>query len=298
MKRILLILFLAGFSVSSLQPEPAKLKVVTSYSYIASITKEIAGIYAHVEPLAKGTWDPHFVVPRPSYIAKLRDADLFINNGAELETGWVPPLIKQANNDKLNGNGILELAMYIKLQEIPKKLSRAQGDVHPEGNPHFILDPNNVLLAAQAIQKRLSEIDPSHDQDYKKNLENFSKRWRDKLVAWSQSMAKLKGQPVVQYHGLFNYLLNSYGIKLEGTVERLPGIPPTAKHLEYLEKLITEKGITIIIQDVYNPDDATKALVKKLHIKMIVLPHDVGAVDGANDIFSLFDEIVRRLTHD
>lgn len=300
MRRILWTVLAVVIAVTAgvIHADTGKLKIVTAYPYIASITEQIAGKNAEVRSLAKAKWDPHFVVPRPSYIAVLRSADLLILNGAELEIGWIPPLVSQANNAKLNGRGTLTLSRYVKLREVPTKLSRTEGDVHPEGNPHFILRPENVLIVAKAIEQRLSEMDPEHEAQYKGNLQSFSVKWRQKMAQWAKQMKALKNTPVIEYHGLFNYLIESFGMKLEGTVERLPGIPPTPKHLVYLEKLIAQKKVRFILQDVYNPDDSSRMLAKKLKVRLIVLPHDVGAVKGTGDIFALFDEIIRRLSHD
>jgi len=237
-------------------------------------------------------------VPKPSYIAKLRAADLLIMSGAQLEIGWLPPLMNQANNPKVNVGslGLLDLSRSVQLIEVPTGVSRAQGDIHPEGNPHFYLDPYNIPLLSKAIADRLAELDPAAASDYQNNNKAFMEKWNGKLAEWSEKLEKVKGTTVIEYHKNYDYFLRRYDIKLLGTVETLPGIPPTSKHIASLEKMITSASVRFILQDVYHPDDAAKLLAKKYSITLIKIPHDVDAVAEAKDIFSLFDEITRRLT--
>jgi len=296
MKKILFTLVAMIFAISPIYGE--KLKVVAAYPYIASIVQEVSGNLVNVQTLASGKSDPHFIVPRPSYIAKLRNADLLILNGGQLEIGWMPPLVSQANNAKLNGDGTLDLSFYVSLQDIPRSINRIHGDVHPSGNPHFILDPDNVILVAQAISNRLSKLDTANAARYQKELGVFIKKWKEHLSVWDQSMKSLNGVSVVQYHDLYHYLLSRYRIKSAGTIERLPGIPPTAEHLVKLEKVISENSVKLIVQDVYHPDDAARILAEKSRVRVVILPHDVGATAHAENIFALFDEIVRLMTHD
>ncbi|ACD67146.1 periplasmic solute binding protein [Sulfurihydrogenibium sp. YO3AOP1] len=286
----LLILLTFGFA-------EAEIKVVATYPYIASITKEIVKEKAQVDYLASGNLDPHFIVPKPSLTVKLRNADLLIINGAGLEVGWLPPLLNQANNRKINpgSNGFLDLSQYINLIEKLENVSRVMGDVHPEGNPHFHLDPYNVLIISQTITEKLCKLDSSNCDYYKNNLSDFKKRWNEKLAVWNSKMANLKGVKVYQYHKLFDYFLKRYGIISVDTIEPLPGIPPTAKHLEELISKAKSENVKMILQDVYHPIKPAKYLSEKTGLKIVVLPHDVGTVEEAKDIFSLFDTIVERM---
>jgi zinc/manganese transport system substrate-binding protein len=275
----------------------AEIKVVTTYPYIASITKEIVKEKAQVDYLASGNLDPHFIVPKPSLTVKLRNADLLIINGAGLEVGWLPPLLNQASNRKINpdSNGFLDLSQYINLIEKPENVSRAMGDVHSDGNPHFHLDPYNVPIISQVITEKLCKLDSSNCDYYKNNLSDFKKRWNEKLAVWNSKMANLKGVKVYQYHKLFDYFLERYGIISVDTIEPLPGIPPTAKHLEELILKAKSENIKMILQDVYHPIKPAKYISEKTGLKVVILPHDVGAVEEAKDIFSLFDTIVERM---
>jgi zinc/manganese transport system substrate-binding protein len=297
MKRIILVILL---SFISLPLYAKKLHVATTYPYIASIVQQVGGDRVNVQALAAGDWDPHVIVPKPSYIAKLRAADLLIMSGAQLEIGWLPPLMNQANNPKVNvgSRGLLDLSRFVQLIDVPVGVSRAQGDIHPEGNPHFYLDPYNIPLLSKAIADRLAELDPVGASDYQKNNEAFTAKWNSKLAEWNGKLEKVKGITVIEYHKLYDYFLRCYDIKLLGTVETLPGIPPTSKHIAALEKMIASDSVRFILQDVYHPDDASKLLAKKYGISLIKIPHDVGAVAEAKDIFTLFDEITRRLTND
>lgn len=273
-----------------------QLHIVTTYHYIASITQQITGNTATITALASPNFDPHFIVPRPSYIAKLRDANLLIINGAQLEIGWLPPLMRQANNPLIQtGNkGFLDLSLYVKKIDVPAAVSRAKGDVHPEGNPHFYLDPYNIPLLAQAIYDRLCSIVPENKTFYTENFNTFNTKWKQKLSEWDVLMQKARKIKVVEYHKTYDYFLSRYTITLAATIEPLPGIPPTSKHIALLEKIIP--NVSLIVKDVYHPDDAVNYLAKKFSKPAVVLPHDVGATKDATDIFTLFDVMVRRIS--
>ena len=299
MKHFTTIKILLGLLVCSADSvHAARLKVITAYPYIASITKEIAGNDLEIQSLANGKWDPHFIVPRPSYIARLRSADLLIINGGDLEVGWIPPLVTQAGNTKLNGDGTLDLSRFVQLQEPVQDISRKLGDIHPAGNPHFHLDPDNVVLIAQAVKNRLTKLDPDHAADYDNRTKVFLQKWKEHTAVWEKSLATLKGSSLIQYHNLFHYFLRRFQIQSAGTIERLPGIPPTADHIESLGKIIHDSKITKILQDVYHPDDAAKHIAAKHKIELVYLPHDVDSMPGTEDIFALFNTIVKRLVHD
>lgn len=301
MKRIIFYTLITILTFTFATPSFAdKLKIVATYPYIASITQEIGKNYVEVEALARGDYNPHTIIPKPSYIAKLRNADLLIINGAQLEIGWLPPLLNQANNPSLmpGKSGFLDLSSHVSLINIPKNVSREHGDVHPDGNPHFYLDPYNIPPIAKAISEKLSAIDPNNSKIYQVNLDDFLSRWNSKLKIWDNKFSKLKNVRVIEYHKLYDYLIRRYTIVLSGTIEPLPGIPPTAKHIIELEKSISSDSIKYILQDVYNPKDAGEHLAQKYGIKLIILPHDVNSVAEAGNIFLLFDEIVRRLVND
>jgi len=288
--RMLAVLLLL-FSISL-----AQLKVVATYPWIGELVKEVGKDRVSLYVIAKGTEDPHFVVPKPSHIAKMRDADLLIMQGASLEVGFLPPLLQQSNNPKIQPGrqGLLDLSEFVKIIEKPVSVSRAMGDVHPEGNPHYQLDPHNIPPLARAIAERLCQLDSPNCAYYRGNLEDFLRRWNARLTEWDEGFSKLRGVKVIEYHKNYDYLLQRYGMVLVGTLEPLPGIPPTGKHIEGL--VSQAQGVKFILQDVYHEKRTAQFVAQRLNAKVVILPHDVGAVPEAKDLFSLFDEILRRLS--
>ena len=267
---------------------------MVTYPYIASLVGEIAKDQASVTTLAKGDEDPHFVVPRPSFIGKLRQADLLIVNGASLEIGFVPPLIRQANNPKVlpGAEGFVDLSQFVDLIEKPDKLSRSEGDIHPEGNPHFILDWHNVPGLARAIADALGRADRGGASAYQKNLDALLARWKAKSAEWDKQAAPLKGKAIIQYHRLYNYFVRRTGMKIVGELEPKPGIPPTSRHLEELIEANAAGTVYMVVTDPYHEKKSPEGLAIKLSVPWAVLPQDVGAVAAAKDIFSLYDTLL------
>lgn len=294
MKHIISILLITLLSPSLAY---AKFRVVTTYPYIADITKKIGKDKITVNALARGNRDPHHIVARPSLITKFRRADLLIINGAELEIGWMPPILRDSRNPRVQPGktGFIELSSYFKLIQVPDKVSRAQGDIHPAGNPHFSLNPENILKIARIIKDRLSDLDSENSSFYKKNYKSFRSSWKKTLSNWKVSLQPLKDQKVIQYHRSLDYFIIYFGLKSVGELEPLPGIPPTSKHILKTIRKVKDKHVTLIINDVYHSTGPARLVSDKTGVKVVILPHDVGAVDEAKDIFSLFDEIVRRL---
>lgn len=296
MKNIIIIA--AVFMLLTCGVSNAKIRIAAAYPYIADIAEKIGKEKVEVKTLAPGNWDPHFVPAKPSLIAKVRTADLLISNGAELEIGWLPPVVRESRNSKVTtgSRGFLELSEHIKLVDIPADISRAKGDVHPFGNPHFILDPVNITIISAAVSDRLAEIDPANADYYKKNLAEFGENWKKKLVEWEKAMSPFKGSRIVQYHKLFNYFFKRYGLTPVMELEPLPGIAPTSGHIYTVIETVKAQKIKHIFNDVYHPVAPALLVSEKTGAGVIVLPHDVGAVKEAGDIISLFDEIIRRIT--
>lgn len=288
MKLLLLILPLSLF---------AQLNIVATYPYIGALTKSIAGNNAKVTVLSKGNWDPHFIVPKPSLISKVRAADGLIMNGAQLEIGWLPPLIKKAANPKtkVNAPTFLNLSHHIDLINKPVHASRAGGDVHPEGNSHFHLDPNNIPILANVIRVYLSKIDYKNVHMYEENYNQFISIWKEKLKIWESIMQTKKGMKVVQYHDVLAYFTKAYGLKTIATVEPLPGIPPSSKHTFKLIQAIKENKASCILHDVYHQTKTAKYIASKTGIPIILIPHDVGAIDSVEDLISLFDYLTSAI---
>jgi zinc/manganese transport system substrate-binding protein len=274
------------------------LNIVTTYPYIADIAERIGRDHVQITSLARGDYNPHMIIPKPSYISKLRKADLLIINGGQLEIGWLPPILNQANNGGIQPGekGFLDLSTHVHLIDVPTSVSREQGDVHPEGNPHFYLNPDNIPIIAKAITEKLSDIDPEDASVFQANYSDFVRIWEKKTGEWIDKMKSFKGSKVIEYHKVFDYFLHKFDLVIAGTIEPLPGIPPSTKQIEQVEKLIEREKVRAILQDVYNSQDAAQYLSKKIGITMITLPHDVNAVKGAEGIIALFDEMVRRIS--
>lgn len=278
-------------------PAWARLDVAVTYPYIAELVKEAGGDAVQVSALGRGDWDPHFIVARPSLIARLRKADLLIINGAQLEIGWLPPLLRQANNARIQpGNpGFLELSNHVRLIQRPQNVSRAMGDVHPQGNPHFVTDPHNIPPLMRAVTEKLCQLEPSACSSFQARSAQFLARWQFRLKDWDQKLAGLKGKKVLEYHRLHDYFLQRYGLVLVGTVEPLPGIPPSPAHLAETVTLARKEGVYLNLRGVYNPEDPSRLVSDRSGVKLVTLPHDVGAAPGARDLFSLFELMVDRL---
>jgi zinc/manganese transport system substrate-binding protein len=291
--------FLVAVALSALvgTSAQAKPKVVVTYPYIASLVQQIAKDQATVTTLAKGDEDPHFVVPRPSFIGKLRQADLLIINGASLEIGFVPPLLRQANNPKIipGGPGLVDLSQAVTTIDKPATLSRAEGDIHPEGNPHFILDWHNVPAVARAITEALARTEPSSAAAYRANLDAFLARWKPKSDEWDKRAAPLRGKSIIQYHRLYNYFAARTGLKIVGELEPKPGIPPTSRYIEELIAANPPGSLLKIVTDPYHDHKTAQGIAQKLRVACAITPQDVGAMPGADDIFGLFDTMLTSL---
>lgn len=269
----------------------AKLNIAVSYPYIGALAKNIGAEHINTVVLAKGNWDPHFIVPRPSLIAKVRSADGIIINGGQLEIGWLPPLLDRAANNKtkVDGSGFLNLFQHIEPIDKPEFVDRSCGDIHPDGNPHFHLDPNNILRLAEVIKIYLSYLDPQNKDSYASNYDTFSLQWSKKLQEWNKKMQNKKGMKVVQFHDNMAYFNKAYGLSTIGTIEPLPGIPPSSKHTIKLINLIKEQKPCCILHDVYHATKTAEFIAAKTGIKVILMPHDVGSLDDITDLISLFD---------
>jgi len=292
-KNILLLLtLLSSFGL-------AKVHVIASYPYLGKIIQAVGGDDVKVKVLASAKRDPHFIIPKPSLIPAIARADLLIANGAGLEIGWLPPLLKSANNPKvrIGSKGFVDVSRAVHLIDVPKSVSRAMGDIHPEGNPHFDTDPHNVLPIAKLITKKLITSDTAHKSTYTQNLQVFTQKWKTFLRSFDASMKSCKGKKVIQYHELYNYLLKRYGIHSVANIEPLPGIAPSSKHTLQLILQMKKEHITTILQDPYHEKKTAKFIAAKTDAKVVVLPHDVGSVSGSDTLQSFYTTIKERLCH-
>ena len=288
MKLLLLLLPLSLF---------AQLNIAVSYPFIGALVKNIGGDNVNTTVLANGNWDPHFIVPRPSLISKVRNADGLIINGAQLEIGWLPALIRRAGNPKtnINAKSFLNLSNYVNLINKPLTVDRSGGDLHPNGNPHFHLDPKNVLILANVIKEYLSYIDSENSELYKDNYKTFMQKWNSKMAIWNKKMLSKKGLKVIQFHNNLAYFIKAYGLKNIGTIEPLPGIPPSSRHTLDLIKLIKKENPFGIFHDVYHSTKTAEYISLKTNIPVILMPHDIGAIDSIEDLSSLFDYLTSTI---
>ncbi|QOP45931.1 metal ABC transporter substrate-binding protein [Sulfurimonas paralvinellae] len=291
MKKIFLTILLTAGSLF------AEINVDATYATMGAIAKRIGGDNVHVVVLGSSKYDPHFIVPKPSLLAKLRRADLLIINGGGLELGWLPPLIKSANNGKIQvgAQGFLDMSHFIKMIDKPASVSRAFGDIHAQGNPHYSTDPHQVSIMAKAIAKKLSQIDPAHANEYQQNLEQFLAKWNAYLTNYDNKMAACKVKKIVQYHELYNYFLRRYDITNIGNIEPLPGIAPSSKHTLELINAMKANGVKKILQDVYHEKRTAKFIAAKTGATVSVIPHEVGAVKGSDTLENFYNTIAQRI---
>jgi len=240
--------------------------------------------------------DPHRIEARPSLIAKMRRADLVVCTGAGLESGWLPQLLRSAGNGRVQPGqpGYFEAASAVTLLEVPARVDRAEGDVHPEGNPHLHLDPRNIARVAGALTARLVAIDPRHATRYRSAQQQFDRRWQAALAKWEHAAAALRGMQVIVHHRNLFYLGRWLGLHEVGVLEPKPGLPPTATHLAQLLEQQSRQPARVILRAAYEDGRPDEWLSGRTGVPAVVLPYTVGA-EGADSLFSLFDVTLARL---
>lgn len=274
-----------------------KLKVVTTTQDLASITNFIGGDKIELNFMVKGYQDPHFVDAKPSYLLKLRDADLLIAVGLELEIGWLPVLVRDSRNPKiLAGKGYLEASTDCEILEKPTgQLTRAGGDIHPFGNPHFWLDPNNGKIMAQNIAQRLSELDPANANFYQTNLDNFVSKLAEKQKQWEGLIEPYRGTKIVTYHNSWPNFAKYFGLDVIGYVEPKPGIPPSPSHIFKLVNQMKEENCKVILMEPYFDIKTPESIARRSGANVAVVPPSVGGEKEISDYFSLFDYAINLL---
>jgi zinc/manganese transport system substrate-binding protein len=276
---------------------PAKLTVVATLPDFGSIAQRIGGDAVTVTTLVRSGEDPHFVVPKPSFIRTLNKADLLVEGGADLESGWLPPLVEGARNSKIlpGAPGRVSLAGSVEVIEVPTgPVDRSAGDVHPRGNPHFWLDPANGKRIAAALAAAFSRLDPAGADGFKQRLAAFDAELDAKAAAWNKDLQPYAGTKVVTYHKTFDYLLRRFGFDLVGTIEPKPGIEPSAAHITALTASMKAQGVKLILCEPYRPRKSAEQLAAATGAKLVVLPDKCGEAP-AGDYLSLFDTQVAAL---
>ncbi|MBN8530713.1 MAG: zinc ABC transporter substrate-binding protein [Alphaproteobacteria bacterium] len=263
----------------------------------AALAKEIGGDKVEVFAATHAKQDPHHIRAKPSLIAAMRKAELVVCSGASLEAGWLPVLLQKAGNANAQPGtpGYLLAAEVVPVLEKPERLDRADGDIHPEGNPHVHLNPGNIALVAKELLQRLKTIDAANADAYQAGYDAFSDKWHQATERWQYSAAALKGMPVVVHHRSFTYLLAWLGMREAGSLELKPGIPPSATHLESLLQRFKERPVRVILRTPYEPEDASQWLAEKTGTPALVLPYTIGGDDQSVDLFALFDRTLALL---
>jgi zinc/manganese transport system substrate-binding protein len=297
MKRIAF-LFLAAVLVAAYASAQGKLTVITTTEDLASIGREVGGDHISIESLARGYQDPHFVEAKPSFILKLQKADLLVAVGRELEIGWLPPLIQQSRNSKIQpgSQGYLDASLGATILEVPTgTITRAMGDVHPQGNPHYWMDPENGKRVGKEIADKLSEIRPSDRAYFQQRLDDFTTRLDAAEKRWLAQMAPYKGTKVVTYHRSFPNFAERFGLEIVGYVEPKPGIPPTPQHTLDLINEIKRQNVKIILVEPYFDLKTPNAIGRDTGAQVLVMPPSVGGTKEVTDYFKLFDYDINLL---
>jgi zinc/manganese transport system substrate-binding protein len=276
-----------------------KLNVVTTTEDLAAIAREVGGDRINVEPIARGYQDPHFVEAKPSFILKLQKADLLVVVGRELEIGWLPPLILQSRNAKIQQGAAsyLDASLHARILDIPQgTITRAEGDVHPLGNPHYWLDPENGKAIAKDIGDKLGELRPNDRAYFAMRVDDFQKRVTEAEKRWLSMMAPYKGAKVVSYHSSFSNFADRFGIVIAGYVEPRPGIPPSPQHTLDLEMQMKQQNVKVVMVEPYFDTKTPDAIGRDTGAQVLVMPPSVGGVKGTEDYFKLFDYDIQLLT--
>ena len=263
-----------------------------------ALAAELGGDKVTVFVATTGRQDPHQIQARPSLIAQLRSADLVVCTGAELEIGWMPVLLRQAANGRVQpgGLGYFEAAQQVRLLDLPTRLDRAEGDIHAAGNPHIQTDPRNIAAVAAALARRMAEIDPADAATIAARAQSFAGRWAAATQRWTQQAAPLRGSTIGTYHKSWTYLEDWLGLREAGNIEPKPGIPPGSQYLAQLVSEWPAKAVRGVIYSAYEDPRGAQFVAERIGVPAIMLPFTVGGTDRARDLFGLFDDTVERLT--
>jgi zinc/manganese transport system substrate-binding protein len=292
MKRYLALLLTAFLLAPVAARAQGKLNVMTATEDLASIAREVGGDHITVEAIAKGYQDPHFVEAKPSFILKLQKADVLVVVGRELEIGWLPPLIQQSRNSKIQpgSDGYIDASLQASILELPTgQVTRAMGDVHPLGNPHYWMDPENGKRVAKEIVDKFSQLRPSDKAFFQQKLTDFNARLDAAEKGWLAQMAPYKGTKVVTYHRSFPNFAERFGLDIVGYVEPKPGIPPSPQHTLDLITDMKRMNVKVVLVEPYFDLKTPNAIGRDTGAQVLVMPPSVGGVKEITDYFKLFD---------
>jgi len=285
--KIIFVLLLATLNAFS------QIKVVTTTTVIYDLVKNVGGDKVEVDYLSRGDQDVHFLEVLPSYMMKLRKADIFFEIGLQLEM-WAPQLVDGSRNTSLK---IVYLSDAITPKEVPTtKVDASQGDVHPQGNPHYWLDPQNAKSMAEVIYLELALLSPDNGSYFKKNLDNYLAQLDKKIAEWESKMSKLKQKEMIFFHSSWIYFTDRFGLKIAGYVEPKPGIPPTPSHNAEIIRIIQQKKIKFIVTDIFYSENAPNQIANATGAKVLKLPTQVYGLENINSYIEMMDYIISQMT--
>lgn len=275
----------------------AALNILACEPEWAALAREIGGNKVNVSSATTALQDPHRIEARPSLIARARSADLMVCTGAELEIGWAPLLLSQSGNPNIQVGrpGHFEAARAVALIEVPARIDRSHGDVHPQGNPHLHLHPANIAKVAAALAERMAQIDAKEAAYYRERAKSFQDRWQQATARWEKEATPLKGVGVVTYHKDLSYLLAWLGMREVGNLEPKPGLPATTAHLSDLLARLAKDPARLVLRSAYQDPRPGEWLTERAKVPLLTLPYTVGGTDRAKDLFSLYDDTLARL---
>jgi len=278
-------------------PALAALNIFACTPEWGALAKELGGDRVTVYTATTALQDPHRIEARPSLIARARNADLVVCNGAELEVGWLPLLQSQSGNARIQSGqpGYFEAADFATLIEKPARLDRSLGDIHAAGNPHIHLDPRNVAEVSAGLGERMATLDSKEGEHYRKRTKEFLDRWREATARWEKEAAPLKGLPVVVHHKTFSYLVAWLGMREVGALEPKPGLPPSTASLTELLARLKQTPAKVVVRAAYEDPRPSAWLAERAGIPAVMLPFTVGGSDRAKDLFALYDDTLARL---
>lgn len=279
-------------------PAFADLKVATSLTDLASVAEFVGGEHVSAVSLCKGYDDPHFVPAKPSLMKAIQNADVFISAGLELDSGWLPLVLPGSRNPKIQPGkpGFVDASEGVEVLEKPTgTVSRAEGDVHPLGNPHYYADPKNLEVVAHHLAEVFSRLDPANAADYSANAQAFDRKMEEALAGWEKQLAPYHGAPIVTFHKNFVYFADRFGLKLFGNVEPKPGIPPSPRQIAELAESMKQAGVRVVLYQPYYDADASHKVAAKAGGVAVEIATEVGGVPEAKDVFSKFDVLVSSL---
>lgn len=293
MKKLLLLSVLFLFPAAQ-----ADMRILACEPEWGALAKEIGGAKVKVHNATTAKQDPHHIEARPSLIAKARRADMLLCTGAELETGWLPLLLQKSANTKIQAGkpGHFMATDYVKMLEVLGKVDRSMGDVHAAGNPHIQTDPRRVLQVADALVGKMKSVDPGNAAHYQQGYQRFKQRWQQAMQKWQQQAQSVRGMPIVVHHRSWVYLEDWLGLKEVTALEPKPGIPPSTAHLASVLQALKKTPAKVIIYSEYQNPRSANWLSKQSGIPAVQLPASVGGSSATQDLFALFDSIVKRLT--